>query len=232
MPRLKGLYLIMNFGEAGFREIPLWFEGVIANGARIVQVRGKEIHPAKLTAIAREVVEIGKRYDATVIVNDHPDVAAKTGAHGVHLGASDIVVASARISLGRKGIIGVTVRDAEQAAAAFAAGADYVAVGSIFKSPTKPKAPVVGVKTLEAVKSRFPSMPVCAIGGINGENIREVLNTGVDMCAVVSAISSAPNPEKAAFSLACAFTRKLIKDVKGDIDECDFTEEMRDELDD
>jgi thiamine-phosphate diphosphorylase len=229
---LKGLYFILNVGKGGFREVPMWLEGVMANGARIIQVRGKGIHPSKLASIAADVVEIAARYNALVIINDHPDIAAKAHAHGVHLGAKDASIAEAKAELSGKGIVGVTVRNPRQAAKAFDAGADYVAVGSIFKSPTKPDVKIVGLETAEAVKLKFPDSPVCAIGGINEENIIDVLKTGVDMYAVISAIASAENPEKAAFSLSCAFARQQILMTRGRIEDCELTEEMKNELDD
>jgi thiamine-phosphate diphosphorylase len=206
--RLKGLYFILNLGRDDFGEIPLWFEGVIANGARIIQVRGKKMHPAKLTSMVRQVMRIAARYNALVIVNDFPGVARDAAAQGVHLGDEDMDIADAKWVVGGRGIIGATVRDLKHAAKAFKAGADYIAVGSIFRSPTKPAAKVVGIPVLEEIKHGFPNSPVCAIGGINADNIDQVLKTGVDMVAVVSAIASAQNPEKAAMSLAAAFSKQ------------------------
>jgi len=213
--RLKGLYFILNIGTGGFHEIPHWFEGVIANGARIIQVRGKELHPIKLAAITSEVVKIAKRYKAIVIVNDLPDVAVETGAHGVHLGAKDKSIADAKARLAKNGIVGATVRSVKQASKAIDGGADYIACGSVFRSPTKPSVKVVGLDTLTAVKEAFPDFPVCAIGGITLENIGDVLSTDVDMVAVISCIASASNPEKAAMKITTAFDMQKFKHDQG-----------------
>ncbi len=209
--RLKGLYFILNTGTGGFHEIPHWFEGIIANGARIIQVRGKEVHPIKLTAITSEVVKIANKYKAVVIVNDLPDVAVESGAHGVHLGAKDKSIADAKTRLGKNGIVGATVRSVKQASKAIDAGADYIACGSVFRSSTKPSVKVVGMDTLTAVKKAFPDFPVCAIGGITLENIGDVLSADVDMAAVISGIASHSNPEKAAMAFTTAFDMQKFK---------------------
>ena len=203
--RLKGLYFILNIGSEEYGDIPLWFEGIMANGARIIQVRGKDVHPLQLAAVTRDVVRIAKRYNATVIVNDFPAIAIETGARGVHLGAKDKSILDAKAELGPDGIVGATVRSVKQASDAVKAGADYIACGSIFKSPTKPSVKIVGVDVLAQVKDAFPDFPVCAIGGITLENVNDVLATGVDMVAVISGIASARVPEKAAMAYSAAF---------------------------
>lgn len=225
--RLKGLYFILNIGAGGFHEVPHWFEGVIANGARIIQVRGKDVHPIKLTVITNEVVRIAKRYKAIVIVNDLPDVAVETGAHGVHLGAKDKSIADAKARLAKNGIVGATVRGVKQASKAIDAGADYIACGSVFKSHTKPSVKVVGLRTLRAVKKAFPDFPVCAIGGITFKNIGDVLSCDVDMAAVISGIASDSNPEKAAMAFTTAFDMQKFKSNMMEVDPFEY-----DDLDD
>ena len=203
---LKGLYFIFNIGPDGFSEIPLWFEGIMANGAGIIQVRGKEVHAGKLASMTWEVIKLAKRYGTIVIVNDFPEIARATKADGVHLGAKDAPIKNARRFLGKDFIIGATVRNVEQAGRAISAGADYIAVGSIFKSPTKPSAPVVGLDAITSIKREFPDIPLCAIGGISVENIMSVKEVGADMAAVISAIVTAANPEKTAFKLSAALS--------------------------
>jgi thiamine-phosphate diphosphorylase len=217
--KLKGLYFILNLGPGGFSDVPIWLEGVIANGARIIQVRAKEIHPVKLVSIAREVIRLADRYEASVIVNDFPEVARDSGAFGVHLGVRDFSIPKAKHIIGRDAVVGATVRNVNQAGRAIGAGADYVAVGSVFKSPTKPSTPVVGLDTLEIVRDQFPDVPMCAIGGINLGNILSVIETGADMAAVVSAIAGADNPEKAAFALSTVFASRFPSAEEEDLDE-------------
>lgn len=203
--RLKGLYFILNISSGESGDIPLWLEGIMANGVRIIQVRGKDVHPLQLAAVTRDVVRIAKRFNITVVVNDFPAIALETGAHGVHLGAKDKSISDAKAELGKDGIVGATVRTVKQASRAVNAGADYVACGSMFKSPTKPSVRIVGVDILAQVKDAFPDFPVCAIGGITLENVNDVLATGVDMVAVISGIASARSPEKAAMAYSASF---------------------------
>jgi thiamine-phosphate diphosphorylase len=217
---LKGLYFIFNIGQDGFNEIPLWLEGIMANGAGIIQVRGKDIHTDKLASMTCDVIRLAKRYDGIVIVNDYPEIARAAKAHGVHLGAKDTSIIKARNLLGGDFIIGATVRNVEQAGRAIRAGADYIAVGSVFKSPTKPSAPVVGLDVIASVKRRFPGTPLCAIGGINTENIMSVKQAGADMAAVISAITTAANPEKTAFKLSAVLSARLPTIEEEDL--CEF----------
>jgi thiamine-phosphate diphosphorylase len=206
--KLKGLYFILNLGLGGFSDIPIWLEGLFANGVRLLQVRAKEIHPLKLTSVTRDIVAMADKYDTKVIVNDFPEVARDAGAYGVHLGADDIEPKHARVIVGRGAVIGATARDLVSARYAINEGADYLAIGSIFPSPTKPSAPVVGLQTLTTVKEVIPDYPVCAIGGIDADNVLSVVHTGVEMIAVASAIALADNPERAAFGLATAIEAK------------------------
>ena len=97
----------------------------------------------------------------------------------------------------------MTCRNPEQAEEAQRQGADYVAVGAVFASPTKPSAPVVGLETLRQVRARV-SLPICAIGGIGGEKVAQVLRAGADFVAVVSALSQADQPREAAAMLVRA----------------------------
>ena len=226
--RLKGLYFILNIGPGESGDIPLWLEGIMAHGARIIQVRGKDVHPLQLAAVTRDVVRIAKRYNATVIVNDFPAIALETGAHGVHLGTKDKSILDAKAELGTERIVGATVRNVKKALDAVNAGADYIACGSIFKSPTKPSVKIIGIDTLAEIKDACPDFPVCAIGGITLENVNDVLGTGVDMVAVISGIASARIPEKAAMAYSAAFElQRFLTKAEEEMDEyCD------DDLDD
>ncbi|MDP1956900.1 MAG: thiamine phosphate synthase, partial [Rhodocyclaceae bacterium] len=141
-----------------------------------------------------ELVRICRARGANLIITDDVWLAVELGAAGVHLGKSDIPgggLATARDALGSKRILGVSCYDdLDRAAAAVAAGADYIAVGSVFASVTKPEATRVSLDTLTAAKQRF-KVPVVAIGGITTKNAPQVLAAGADMVAVMADLFNA-----------------------------------------
>lgn len=158
----------------------------LAGGAKLVQYRNKDAPMALKRAQAAELLRICHAHDARLIVNDDIWLAVEIGADGVHLGRDDGDVAMARQALGPKRILGVSCYgDVERAVTAAAAGADYVAIGSIFPSSTKPKATRASLQLVAEAKQRV-KIPVAAIGGITLENAADVLAAGADMLAVVS----------------------------------------------
>jgi thiamine-phosphate diphosphorylase len=130
---------------------------------------------------------IAKKFKATLIVNDHPDIALAADADGVHLGQDDLPVKEARKIMGKNRIIGISTHTVEQARNAGRDGADYIGFGPVFHTTTKDAGRPMGIEMLREIK-RQVQIPVIAIGGINAENIRPVLETGVDAVAVSSAI--------------------------------------------
>jgi thiamine-phosphate diphosphorylase len=130
---------------------------------------------------------IAKKFGATLIVNDHPDIALAADADGVHLGQDDLPVKEARKIMGKNRIIGISTHTVEQARDAGRDGADYIGFGPVFHTTTKDAGRPMGIEMLREIK-RQVQIPVIAIGGINAENIRPVLETGVDAVAVSSAI--------------------------------------------
>ncbi len=194
----KKLYLVTNSDK--FENEDDFIDAVAAalkGGVQIVQLREKK-RPAK------EIINLGKKirmlcseFNALYIVNDRIDIAQITEADGVHLGQDDIDVHSAREILGKNFIIGVSTHAPEQAHKAVLDGADYIGVGPIFVTPTKEGRAAVG---LEYVKwaSENVKIPFFAIGGIDLENVKTVIDTGAERVAVVRAIISAENPKNAA----------------------------------
>ncbi len=149
-----------------------WYEtaeAALAGGARAIQLREKQLTDTDLLDRARRIRELCERHDALLIVNDRPDIALAADAHGVHLGLDDLSVSEARRILGDECIIGVSTHTVEQAKAALADMPDYVAVGPMFASHTKPQDHIAGPQTLAAVR-RLTSLPLVAIGGITLEN--------------------------------------------------------------
>jgi len=128
-------------------------------------------------------------------------LALLVNADGVHLGQDDIPVSSARKLLSPDKIVGCSVRRMEQALEAQAEGADYIAVGSIYPSPTKVSAEVVGLETLRQIKEAV-SVPVVAIGGINEDNLKEVVSSGADAVAVISAVLKTGDVKASAYRLS------------------------------
>lgn len=154
-------------------------------GATAIQLRIKDASTREMYEIGKEIREITKDYDALYIVNDRLDVALATDADGVHLGKDDLPVSVTK-KIAPDLIVGASVKNLEMALKAESDGADYLGVGSIFKTSTK-ETEVVGLETLKLIK-KFVKIPVVAIGGINLENLEDVLKAGADGVAVVSAI--------------------------------------------
>lgn len=184
---IEGLYAITPEG-ADTARLLADVEAALAGGARLVQYRSKARDVALRHAQAEELAFLCHRFGVALIVNDDLRLAALTHADGVHLGREDASLAEARIVLGREAIVGVSCYgDLERARAAEAQGADYVAFGSFFPSPTKPAAPVVPLSLLRRAKREL-SVPVVAIGGITLENAAEVIAAGADAIAVISGL--------------------------------------------
>jgi thiamine-phosphate pyrophosphorylase len=176
----------------------------LAGGAGAVQYRNKTADAALKRAQAAALARVRAARGAMFIVNDDPVLAAEVGADGVHLGEDDDSVAAARAILGPDRIIGVSCyNELKRAAAAVAAGADYVAFGSFFASAVKPGARRADVALL--LNARHLGVPVVAIGGITADNARELAYAGADAVAVISAVFDAPDVEAAARAVAKAF---------------------------
>lgn len=170
----------------------------IRGGATVIQLRDKE-------ATTRELVETGQRLraltremDVTFIVNDRVDVALAVEADGVHLGVDDMPVPIARRLMGPEAIIGFSPETVEQARQAEADGADYLGVGAVFGTGTKPDAgPPIGLEGLREMVQAV-SIPVVAIGGITADNAARCIRAGAAGVAVISAVIVAEDIEAAA----------------------------------
>lgn len=180
--------------------------GALEGGASIAQFRDKGAYtPEERAEAARGLRDLGDRWKVPFLVNDDPIFAREAHADGVHVGRGDPSPKIARTLLGPDAIVGVTVygKPGEESAAA-AAGADYIAVGPFFPSPTKPDEPVLQLHVLDAVVHRS-KLPVFAIGGITAENAGLLARHGVAGVAVVSAIMDAPDPRAATEAIRRAF---------------------------
>ena len=170
-------------------------------GADVVQLRMKNADGREMLEQARLIRRYAEEMCKLFIVNDRVDIAMASGADGVHLGQSDIPVEDARRLMGDDAIIGVSVDNAEQAIADAEGGADYVGVGAIFQTSTKPDANQgVGLGPIFQVREAV-DIPVVAIGGINRGNIQDVIRAGADAAAVVSAVVAQDDVRAAAHEL-------------------------------
>ena len=172
-----------------------------SGGADIVQLRMKGSDGKEMLEQARKIKVLSDKYAKFFIVNDRVDIAFLSDADGVHLGQSDIPIEDAREILGEDKIIGISVHNADEAKEAESKGADYVSVGSIFRTSTKQDAQ--HGKGLDAVFTvrQAVEIPVMAIGGINRGNVQEVIRAGADGVAVVSAVVSQKDIAAAAHEL-------------------------------
>jgi thiamine-phosphate pyrophosphorylase len=162
---------------------------VLKAGARWVQYRDKRRSRRKIYEESIRLRKITEEFNAVFIVNDYADIALAVNADGVHLGQDDLSIREARKMMGKDKIIGISTHNLEQAIEAEKEGADYIGFGPVFHTVTKDAGTPKGTEMLQKIK-RQVHIPVVAIGGINIENIRLVLDTGVDAVAVASAILS------------------------------------------
>ena len=170
-------------------------------GADCLQLREKALPGGELLARARLLAPLCRRHGASLIVNDHADIALLAGADGVHLGQMDLPCAAVRKLVGRQLLIGVSTGDLVQARQAVGDGADYCGVGCMFPSGTKHKDTIAGPAYLRHFVSEFPGVPHLAIGGIDAGNIGELIAAGARGVAVSSAVCAAADPRAAAAAL-------------------------------
>lgn len=202
--RLTGLYAIIDSQALGGRSHLEVASQVIRGGAKVIQLRHKLDGKDELLSIAQQLKNLCSENGVLFLVNDHLDIALAVGADGLHLGQEDLPVAIARRLLPIDMILGCSVITVEQAKAAEAGGADYIAVGSIYPTLSKETAKVVGPEMLRWVRGAV-SLPLVAIGGINRDNAGEVAAAGANGVAVISAILRAEDVEEAARRVIKAF---------------------------
>ena len=167
----------------------------LEGGATSIQLRIKNASTREMIKIGKRIRELTKEYDALYFVDDRLDVALATNADGVQLGPEDMPISLAR-EIAPNLIIGASVYSLEEALQAEKERADYLGAGSVFPTPTKAGVRVIGVEGLRKIVKSV-KIPVVAIGGINHKNARDVLKTGVDGIAIISAIMGAEDVKKA-----------------------------------
>ena len=183
-------------------------EDVLSSGATFLQIREKDLDANSFEEEAAKLKELCARYKVPYVVNDSVEIALAIDADGVHVGQSDIKGRDIRSMIGSDKILGISAGTVQEAITAENAGADYIGVGAVFGTSTKKNARNLTVEKLKEISSAV-SIPVVAIGGINGKNLMELSGSGVDGVAVVSAIFAAKDPGKATSELL-VLARKMV----------------------
>jgi len=209
---LKGLYVITDKKLIPRDGFLLTVEKAVRGGASVVQLREKDTPGDEIVSLGKALLKVTGKYGVPLIINDSIELAMEIGADGVHLGEDDSDVRHARKALGEDKIIGVSCYGRlERGLNAERDGADYVAFGTPFFTPTKPERTPTSFDVLREAVSRIKSIPIFAIGGITPENADSVLETGIDGIAVITAVFGSGDPEKAARELASIADRYLKK---------------------
>ncbi|HEY5649526.1 MAG TPA: thiamine phosphate synthase [Nitrospiria bacterium] len=188
--RLSGLYLIIDQDQLRNRLPEKVTAEALEAGVRNIQYRAKGLSKREAYEAAVRIRDVCHGKDAVFIINDRTDLALAVNADGVHLGQEDLPVDKARKILGPGSVIGVSVHTVMQAQEAEKTGADYLGVGPVFPSQTKQARPPLGCTFLREIRKSV-NIPVAAIGGIKPGNVRDVLESGAEAYAVVSAVLSA-----------------------------------------
>ena len=186
-----------NYAEVGFLSR---VEQALRGGATLLQLREKEKSTRDYIALAEKVHAIAKRYNVPLIIDDRVDVALAVDAEGVHVGASDMPVSTARRLMGKDKIVGATAKTVPWAREAYEQGADYLGVGAIYPTTTKVKTVLTSTDTLRGICKAVP-IPANAIGGLNKDNIDVLAGIPIAGICVVSAIMKADDPKTAAKEL-------------------------------
>lgn len=194
---LHGLYFILDVDSQRRHPILNVAEAALKGGARLLQLRAKSADKSDLLTLSLRLRDLCERHDALFIVNDHPDIARVSNAHGYHGGQQDLPVKAARDILKPAQFLGRSNALLSEALDSQMEGADYIAIGDIFGSPSKQNTRPAGLGTLRKTRDRVDT-PLAAIGGINETNVVEVVQAGADIICVISAIMSSDQPEVAA----------------------------------
>ena len=175
-------------------------DAALRGGVDVVQLRDKELPDGELVRAAEPFRRACDAHGALFVLNDRPDLVDGCRADGVHVGQRDVSVADARALVGDERIVGLSIETVDQLDAT---GADYLGVGAVFTTPTKTDAEAAGLDLVHAAAARV-TIPWFAIGGIDLENVGDVVAAGAPGIAVVRAIRDADDPEAAARALRAA----------------------------
>ena len=189
------LYAVTDQAWTGKQTLMEQVEDALKGGVTCIQLREKNLDKENFLKEAIEMKALCNQYNVPFIVNDEVEIAIKCGADGIHVGQKDMEAGNVRAIVGENMMIGVSVQTVEQAVAAEKAGADYLGVGAVFNTSTKPDACEVSFDALKKICESV-SIPVVAIGGITKSNMMQLKGMGVDGVALVSAIFAAEDIEQ------------------------------------
>ena len=201
------LYLVTDRMLMSTKTLGEAVEQAIAGGCTLVQLREKEISSLDFYVLASEMKKITDIYGIPLIINDRIDIAMAVGAAGVHTGQKDIPADIARKVIGKDMLLGVSAASVAEAVNAAKAGADYLGVGAMFPTGTKPDAGFVSMEELGKIR-RAVDIPIVVIGGISKENATLFQPMGIDGLAVASAVIAQPDIKKSAADLKALFFGK------------------------
>jgi thiamine-phosphate pyrophosphorylase len=196
------LYFVCEARPGGRNAEPI-LRAALENGADLIQLRDRSLPDEELVAAGSPFRAAADDHDALFILNDRPDLVKECGADGVHLGQDDTAPAEARRMLPGEALIGLSTHSREQIEAAQEMGdegPDYISVGPVWETPTKAGRPAAGLELIETA-ARIARLPWFAIGGIDPDNVGDVVAAGAQRVVVVRAIRDAQDPEAAARSL-------------------------------
>ena len=196
------LYFVCDARPLGEDPEPL-LRAALTGGAGMIELRDRESPRNAVERSGQTFRRLADTYSALFIVNDDPYLAVELRADGVHLGQEDISAAEAREILGPEAIVGLSTHSREQIEAAAEQPVDYISVGPIWETPTKEGRPGTGLELIREA-ARIATVPWFAIGGINTENVAEVVEAGARRICVVRAIKDADDPAAAARALVDA----------------------------
>jgi len=209
---VRGLYVIIDPQVTGGRDPFAIAQAAIQGGARMLQLRDKLRDKGESLPLARDLQKLCAEAGASLILNDHADVAAIVGAAGLHVGQTDLPVDQARRVLAPHQVLGRSNHEIEELVESERMGADHVAFGAIYHTDTKGVGrPPQGIERLLLARDAAQT-PLVAIGGITAENAAPVIEAGADAVCVPAAVGSAPEPEAAAAELV-----KVIEEAGGRI---------------
>jgi len=197
--RSARLYFVCDRAPGG-RPLADVLAAALAGGVDLFQLRDKAANDEELLATAEEARVLCHAAGALFLVNDRPDLAALAGSDGVHVGQDDEPVEAARAVVGAERIVGVSTHSIAQADAGARSGANYLAVGPVHATPTKEGRPAIGLEPVRHAAGHV-GLPWFAIGGIDPQNVDEVVAAGAERIVVVRAIAEAEDPEQAARAL-------------------------------
>jgi thiamine-phosphate pyrophosphorylase len=202
------LYLVIESRIGGAGAEPV-VAAALGGGVDVVQLRDKGARDTDIVAAARRLRALCDEHDALLIVNDRPDLAQACGADGVHVGQDDASVVDVRDAVGEELLIGLSTHSPEEVRAAAGTEADYIGVGPVYETATKPALAPVGLE-LVSYAADNAAQPFFAIGGIDASRAPEVAAAGAHRVAVVRALRDARDPRAAAIALRAAMEREVV----------------------